>query len=218
MTDQQEQEPTAEQKPPYVIENARSGRARCKTCRRVIPKGQLRLGILIEGPYGVGYLWHHLKCAARRQFDRVEEAYGLQAWNEAKDPPRRVPSLDELRRHAEKAEERRKTRRDPPFVEEDPSGRARCKQCGEAIPKGSIRVVLGKRVQFGNQVRTSPIHVHPRCVATAIGEEDSATEAAGLADALRASRGEVPAERVEATLAEIGPLPEGESAAGPESA
>ena len=54
----------------YVIEGARSSRSRCKSCRRKIDKGVLRIGVLIEGPYGTGYLWHHLRCAARRQFER----------------------------------------------------------------------------------------------------------------------------------------------------
>ena len=77
--------------PLYVIEGARSGRSRCKSCRRAISKGALRLGVLIEGPYGKGYLWHHLSCAARHRFDSVEEAYGLEAWKEAKEPPEPVP-------------------------------------------------------------------------------------------------------------------------------
>jgi hypothetical protein len=203
----EEQGTGAGQLPPYVIENARSGRARCKTCRRVIPKDQIRIGILIEGPYGPGYLWHHLKCAARRQFDRVEEAYRLEAWNEAKDPPGKVPPLDELRRHAEKAEERRQTRKDPPYAEVDPSGRARCKHCGEPIAKDSVRVVLGRRVQFGNQVRTSSIHVHPGCVAAALDSEDNATEPAGLVTALRENSEGLSSERLETLLGEIGPIP-----------
>jgi len=199
-----EQQPAAEQLPPYVIEGARSSRSRCKTCRRAIPKGALRLGILIEGPYGTGYLWHHLKCAARRQIDRVEEAYRSEAWKAAKDPPAKVPPIDELRQHAEKAAERRQTRRQPPYAELDPSGRARCKHCGEPMEKGAVRIVLGRRVQFGNQIRTTPIHVHPRCVVPVVQGEDSATEAAGLIQTLRETGRELPADRLEVALAEIG--------------
>jgi len=190
--------------PPYVIEGARSGRSRCKTCRRAIQKDALRFGILIDGPYGKGYLWHHLKCAARRQFERVEEAYALAAWNEAKDPPAEVPALEELRAHAERAEQRRQSRKQPPYAELDPSGRARCKQCERVIEKDSVRVVLGRSVQFGNQVRTAPIHVHPECVAAALLAEDAATRREGLVDALRAASDGVPSERLEAALARIG--------------
>lgn len=192
--------------PPYIIEGARSGRARCKTCRRTIAKGALRLGILIEGPYGTGYLWHHLKCAARRQFDRVEQAYANEAWRNAKDPPTGLPDLEELRRHAERAEERRRTRKPPPYFEVDPSGRARCKQCGRGIKKGSLRIVLGKRVQFGSQVRTATIHVHPECVAESMSAEDSATEAEGFAEALREHSDPLPVDRWNDLLDRIGPL------------
>jgi hypothetical protein len=190
--------------PPYIIEGARSGRSRCKTCRRTIPKGALRIGILIDGPYGKGYLWHHIKCAARRQFERVEEAYRAQAWNEAKQPPAEIPGLDELKAHAERAEERRKSRKQPPYAELDPSGRARCKQCDQLIEKDSVRFVLGRSVQFGNQVRTAPIHVHPACVPGALQAEDNATDREGLAEAVRAASEEVPSDRLEAALLLIG--------------
>ena len=39
-----------EQLADYVIEGARSGRSRCKTCRRTIAKDALRIGVLIDGP------------------------------------------------------------------------------------------------------------------------------------------------------------------------
>ena len=77
-------EATEKPLPAYVIEGARSSRSRCKTCRRKIDKGGLRIGMLIEGPYGTGYLWHHLRCAARRRFEQVQEAYEAEAWKEAK--------------------------------------------------------------------------------------------------------------------------------------
>ena len=37
---------------PYVLESARSSRSKCRTCRRKIEKGKLRLGILL----GIGEL------------------------------------------------------------------------------------------------------------------------------------------------------------------
>jgi len=200
----EEQTAAEPQLPPYVIEGARSGRSRCKTCRRAIPKGALRLGILIDGPYGKGYLWHHIGCAARRQFERVEEAYAAEAWNEAKDPPAAVPGLDELRTHAERAEERKKSRKQPPYAEIDPSGRARCKQCNELIEKDSVRVVLGRSVQFGNQVRTAPIQVHPACVPVALQAENNATAPEGLADAVRSASEGVSPDQLEAALLLIG--------------
>ena len=202
-------EPTAAQPPalpPYVIEGARSGRSKCKTCRRAIPKGSLRIGFFIEGPFGTGYLWHHLTCAARRHFERVEEAYGLEAWKEAKEPPGKLPDLEELRQAREKADERKRTKKEIPYAEVAPTGRAKCKHCGEPIEQGSIRITVGREIEFGNQVRTAPVNVHPRCVAAEINSPESATPAEGLFEAVRAQSGEIPSEALEAALGEIGDL------------
>ena len=81
----------------YIIEGARSSRSKCKTCRKAIEKDVLRLGILIEGPYGIGYLWHHLTCAAKRRIDDVEVAFEQQAWEKAKMRPNNIPSIEEMR-------------------------------------------------------------------------------------------------------------------------
>ena len=208
--DRTEGSPAAEaeeaQLPPYVIEGARSSRARCKTCRRKIDKGALRIGVLIEGPYGTGYMWHHIKCAARRHLERVEEAYELQAWKEAKDPPAKVPDIEELRRLQEEAEDRKKVRKQIPYVEAAPSGRSRCKHCDELIAEGTMRVILGRAVEFGNQARVGPINVHPRCVAGELRADDCATEKESLAGELRANSQGVSADDVEKTIVEIGEL------------
>jgi len=206
MTEGAEPAKVEEELAAYVIEGARSSRSRCKTCRRKIDKGVLRIGVLIEGPYGTGYLWHHLRCAARRQFDRVEEAYRLEAWKEAKEPPTKVPALDDLRKLQEESDERRKGRKQIPYVELAPSGRSKCKQCEGPIDKDSPRVVLGRGVEFGNQVRVGPINVHPRCVKEAMAADDSAVEADGFEQALGANSGDFPAEALTAVLAEIGEI------------
>ena len=69
-----------------------------------------------------------------------------------------------------------------------------------------MRVVLGRSVQFGNQVRTAPIQVHPECVAAALQAEDTATRPEGLVDDLRAASDGVPPDRLEAALARIGAI------------
>ncbi|MDH3601071.1 MAG: PARP-type zinc finger-containing protein [Candidatus Tectomicrobia bacterium] len=195
-----------EQLPAYVIEDARSGRSKCKTCGRAIALGTLRIGMLIEGPYGTGYMWHHLRCAAQRQFERVEEAYEEEAWRVAKNPPGKVPSLDELRSLQEKAEQRRKERRALPYAERAPSGRSTCQHCHEPIDKDSLRIVLGRDATFGRQVRTRPINVHPSCVAAELMAEDCGTERSGFAEALRANS-KIDTAEVEAALSQIGKLP-----------
>ena len=172
-----------EEKPPYVIEGARSSRARCKTCRKKIAKGALRLGVLVVGPFGPGYMWHHLNCAAGRQYEKLEEAYRLEAWREATAPPD-VPSLESLRQLQEKAADRRANRKYPPYVERAPSGRSSCKHCGQAIEKGAWRVVLGREVEFGSQVRTTPINVLPEHVGAVINEPDCTSNADDFETAL----------------------------------
>ncbi len=201
--DQKDQEKEQEL-PPYVIEGARSSRSRCKTCRRTIVKGALRLGVLVEGRFGTGHMWHHLPCAAKRHLDRVEEAYQLEAWKEAKEPPEKVPPLEKLRKLQEAAEEKKKTRKVIPYTEPAPSGRARCKQCEQIIEKDSMRVVVGRDVEFGNQVRVAPNNVHPKCVSEMLDEPDCATERNGLEQALRANSRDVPSERIDEVMEQIG--------------
>lgn len=202
-TDPSQEEPGEEELAPYVIEGARSNRSKCKTCRRKIDKGVLRLGILLEGPYGTGYMWHHLNCAAKRRFEDVEQAFGNEAWNEAKELPEDIPALDDLRKLQEAAEKEKKERKEIPWAEVSPSGRSKCVACGEVIDEGSVRVNLGRMVEFGNQVRTNPVKVHPGCVSRQLQEADCDTDGDGLADLLRAnSKGLDPA-LLDETLAQI---------------
>ena len=208
-SDPPEPEPEVEAEPElplYIIEGARSGRSKCKTCRRPIDKGTLRLGVLVEGPFGVGHMWHHLKCAARRSFPKVEEAYGLEAWNFAKEVPGSVPPLEELKALREEADKKKTERKELPYAELAPSGRSRCKHCDELIEKGAARVALGREVQFGQQVRTTPINVHPDCVPDALRAEDCSTEIDGFAAALRTNSKGIEAEVIDAVLAEVGEL------------
>jgi hypothetical protein len=187
---------------PYLIEGSRSSRARCKTCRRKIDKGVLRLGIMIEGPFGQGYMWHHLTCAAKRRFEDVEEAYGAKCWDEAVE----VPDLDELAQLREKAAQAKAEKKEAPYVERAPSARSKCKHCDEGIDKGELRVVLLREVVFGRQIRGTPINVHARCVAAEIRGEDCLTEVEGFEEAVNAnSRGADPADIAEALTA-IGEL------------
>lgn len=196
------QDAPEEQLAPYVIEPARSGRSKCKTCRRKIDKDVLRIGILIEGPFGAGYLWHHIKCAAKRQFESVEAAYEEQCWADGVE----VPPLEELRKLVEEAAKKKREKIDPPFAQIAPSGRAKCKHCDETIEKGSVRIVLGREVEFYRQVRTALINVHPKCVAAELMAEDCSTEPEGFAKLVRANSKDVPPELIERALDEVGSL------------
>ena len=186
---------------PYLLESARSSRSRCRTCKRKIEKDKLRLGILLEGPFGTGYLWHHLTCAARRRIEDVEAAYAQKAFEEGLA----VPPLSELQALEEKAAKERAERKEPPYVERAPSGRSRCKHCGEAIAKGTPRIVLAREITFGSQVRATPINVHPGCVRAELGSEDCLTEVGGFDQQLH-QNSELEASVVDDALAEIGDL------------
>lgn len=198
-----------EELPPYIIEAARSGRAKCKTCQRKIDQGAVRLGILVEGRFGAGHMWHHLNCAAKRMLNEVEEAYALSSWDAAKDPldPEELPTLEKLREVAAKAEVERekkeKTKKTIPYAEIAPSNRSKCKQSGEAIDKGAVRIVLGKEAHFGGQTRTAPFAVLPRFLMDALEDPEIAQEEEGLADDLRANS-DIDPELFEQALAEAG--------------
>lgn len=192
--------------PAYIIEAARSGRAKCKTCRKPIAKDALRLGVMVEGPFGYGHMWYHLVCAAKRLFDRLEEAYAQKAWENAKDVPEDIPPLEVLAVLKVEADKKRAEKRNLPYVELDPSGRARCKHCDELIERGSVRVVIGRSVEFGQQIRTTPINIHPGCAADALQSPDSTTEPDSLADDLRENSKGVDSELLDAVIHEIGSL------------
>ncbi len=206
MTLPEEPTPAEPELPEYVIEGARSSRSRCKGCRRPIQMGNLRIGMRIEGPYGQGYLWFHLTCAAKRQIDRVEDAYAKEAWKAAKFPPTELPSLDDLKALVERAAEQKKEQRPIPHAELAPTSRSRCKHCQEPIEEGSARIVLARSVTFGRQVRSTPIFVHPRCVAAELHAEDCATESEGFEDELRANSAALPVALLASIVAEIGSL------------
>ena len=196
--------PVEEPLPPYKIEYARSNRSKCKACKKAIDKGAVRIGIKIEGPFGEGYLWHHLACAAKRDLEQVEEAYAGDYTAEGVERP----PLEELRALADKAEQKRKEKQTAPFVERAPSGRSKCHFCDEPIEQGAFRVVVLRSVEFYGQMRSGPIKVHPACVAATLAQADSATEVEGFAEAMRRNS-RLPETDVEAALTEIGELPAG---------
>ncbi len=189
---------------PYKIEAARSSRSRCRTCKRKIDKDTLRLGVLLEGPYGTGYLWHHLTCAAKRRFDDVEAAYDQETW----EVTPALPPLDELRKLREKAEEKRKNKKEAPYAELAPTGRSKCRHCEKLIDKGAWRVAVLREVEFYGQVRHSPVNVHAHCVAPELRSPDCASEADGFLEALKANSSTLSAEEHEQVLAQIGPIEE----------
>ncbi|MEM7515985.1 MAG: hypothetical protein AAF368_03550 [Planctomycetota bacterium] len=199
MSEEPEEEPELA---PYKIENARSGRSKCKVCRKKIDQGTPRFGIRIDGPFGQGYIWQHLRCAASADFETVKKAYA----DGLAEPDVELPPLEELEKHVEQAEKRKKKKKEIPYAELDPSGRAKCKFSGETIPKGSFRVAVGKAVEFYGQTRTQAILILPQFVAEALQTEDSASEVDGFEEALRANSESLSETQIEEVLGLIGPL------------
>lgn len=187
---------------PYLIEKARSGRSKCRTCRRKIDKDTLRIGVLLEGPYGTGYLWHHLNCAARRRFDDVEAAYEQSAW----DPSVEVPALEELAKLKEVAEKRRAEKKEAPWAERAKTGRSKCKHCDELIAKDSWRVILDRVVEFFGQERRGPVNIHPHCVAAELQSPDCPTEVEGFFDALRENTPDIDEKELDELVGLIGAI------------
>ena len=185
----------------YVIEPAKSARSKCRSCRKKIDKGVTRLGVLVDGFYGPGYSWNHVKCLAKKDISKVEEAYELLDL----DPEWKLPTLEALRKEAAKADEKKKEKKLAPYAERAPTGRSKCKHCGEGIDKGAWRVAILREVEFGNQVRAGPINVHAACVGEALLAPDCRTEPEGFEEALR-TNSRLPDDEVDEALGEIGPV------------
>jgi hypothetical protein len=197
MTDPTQEAPKA----PLVLERARSSRSSCKACKKPIQKDKFRLGILIEGPFGPGYLWHHLTCAARRRFDDVQQAYA-----EAPKPlDPELPPLEELKQNLEVEEKKKAEKKEAPYVERAKTGRSKCRVCDQMIGEGEWRVILLRSVEFYNQKREGPINVHPRCVKAALESPDSVTQKDDLIQALK-TNSELPESDLADAVAAIGNL------------
>ena len=127
-----------------VIEEAKSGRASCRTCKKAIAKGELRLGVeqVTQFSDTPSMQWHHLLCAAGKLPAELKEALGTYDG----DVPNR-PELDNAM-----AEAIKKGGAKPggfPHVDRAPTGRAKCMQCEEPIAKDSFRVAVEREVDTG---------------------------------------------------------------------
>jgi hypothetical protein len=119
----------------HVFENAPTGRARCRGCGLGIERGALRFGEQVPNPFGSGEatLWFHPLCAAYKRPESLLEALP--------GAPEDLAGRDDLSRVASaSAAHRRLARVDG--AERSPSGQASCRQCKQAIEKGSWRIRL----------------------------------------------------------------------------
>lgn len=142
----------------HTIEVAKSGRAACRSCRKPIPKGELRFGEETVNAFAEGdmtYRWHHLKCAASKLSAELRE--GLNGF------AGEVPEREEIEALMAKAD----AAKPPPFPHADkaPTGRAKCLGCSESLPKGALRVVIEREIERGMSVTKGAGYLHPKCAA-----------------------------------------------------
>lgn len=143
---------------PHVVEQASTGRAKCRGCGAAIAKGTWRIGeavpnMFADGENAEARHWYHPRCAAYKR----PEAF-LQAL-EGVDAP-----LDEREALAAAAAQGVAHPRLPRLdtAERAASGRAQCRHCRTPIVKGAWRFTL----TFWEDGRFMPAgYLHPSCVA-----------------------------------------------------
>jgi poly [ADP-ribose] polymerase len=143
-----------------VIEEAKSGRASCRTCKNPIAKGELRLGVETQTQFSdtPSMQWHHVLCAATKLPAELKAALA--------EYPGEVPNRAEL--DAAIAETEKKGAAKPagfPYVDRAPTGRAKCMHCEQPIEKSSFRIAVERELTIGANVTRGAGYLHPRCVA-----------------------------------------------------
>src|SRR5258708_659283 len=126
----------------HTIEEAKSGRAACRTCKKPIAKGELRFGEEVPSLYaeGTSFLWHHVACAATKKPKQLTEALAAFAGE--------VPDRAELEKtiEANAAKVKEKPTRYP-WAERAPTSRSRCLACEEGIEKATLRIAVEREVE-----------------------------------------------------------------------
>lgn len=143
-----------------VIEEAKSGRASCRTCKKAIAKGELRLGVETVTQFSdtPSMQWHHLLCAAGKLPGELKEAMAAFDGD--------IPNKPELEKAMDDAIKKGGAKPGGfPYVDKAPTGRAKCMQCEEAIEKGTWRVAVEREVDTGSFTTRGAGYLHPKCVA-----------------------------------------------------
>lgn len=151
----------------HIVETAKSGRAKCRTCGEGISKGEIRFGEEVPNAFsesgGMALHWHHLRCAAKKKPSQLREA--LTSF------PGPVPDRAELDRLiAENEPKQRPTTF--PYAELAPSPRSHCGECHTVIAKGALRVALA-REQEGPTLMgpPTPRYYHLACSPAVLGPD-----------------------------------------------
>src|SRR5262245_39718826 len=122
---------------PHLIEQAPTGRAKCRGCGGKIAAAEWRFGESLPNPFaeGEGYMthWFHLLCAAYRRPEPVLETIAA--------PDVTVPDKERLQRAAELGVTHRRLPR-VSTAERASTARAACRHCKEKIDKDDWRIAL----------------------------------------------------------------------------
>src|SRR5690348_13228013 len=103
----------------HIIEEAKSGRAGCRTCRKPIAKGELRFGEEVENQFAdageTTHRWHHMACAAGSKTEELRAALAVHTG----------PAIpDELKAELDRLMAEADAKKPPPYPHADkaPSG------------------------------------------------------------------------------------------------
>ncbi|MCX5743454.1 MAG: PARP-type zinc finger-containing protein [Proteobacteria bacterium] len=143
-----------------TIEEAKSGRASCRTCKKTIAKGELRLGVEVTTQFSdqPSMQWHHLPCAAGKLAGELKDALATFDGD--------VPDREALDAAIEASIKKGNAKPAGfPYVDRAPTGRAKCMQCEAAIGKDTFRVAVEREIDTGAMVTRGAGYMHPKCVA-----------------------------------------------------
>jgi hypothetical protein len=179
-----------------VIEEAKSGRASCRTCKKAIAKGELRFGEEAPNAFGdtPSMRWHHMTCAAEKLPAELKAAMD--------EFPGTIPNRAELDKLMSDALS--KGRAKPggfPYADKAPTGRAKCMQCEQPIAKDTLRVAVEREIDTGTMVTRGAGYLHPKCVVENL--ENTGGDKDELVAAVRQNSRLVPAD-LDTVVAEIG--------------
>ena len=178
-----------------VIEEAKSGRASCRTCKKAIAKGDLRLGVETQTQFSdtPSLAWHHVLCAAAKLPAELKAALA--------EYPGEVPNRAELDTAMDEAIKKGNAKPAGfPYVDRAPTGRAKCMVCEQPIEKASFRVAVERELEIGAQVTRGAGYMHPKCVAENL--ENVGGSADELIEGLRANS-RLPEAELDGVIADI---------------
>ncbi len=184
-----------------VIEEAKSGRASCRTCKKAIAKGELRFGVETQTQFSdtPSLQWHHVLCAAAKLPVDLKAALA--------EYPGEVANRAEL--EAAMADAVKKGSAKPagfPYSDRAPTGRARCMRCEQPIEKGALRVAVERELELGANVTRGAGYLHPGCVAANLESVGGSVDE--LIEGLRANS-RLPEGELDGVIADIEQGPDG---------